>query len=135
MSHHSAPGNRTVVHADPSSSLHNRQFVTTTVPARKLNNEIMDTAFVKTAGAYPGGAAEVRKHYRFAPFVPLGEHWAYKYLIDLDGMGYSGRFMAFLASESAVIKSTVWREYFADWLQPWYVYLCFCVRVEPDENG
>ena len=85
----------------------------------------MDTAFVNPKGRYPGGKEELRKHHRFAMSVPLGEHWAYKYLIDLDGMGYSGRFMAFLASESAVIKSTVWREYLTDWLQPW----CVCVYL------
>lgn len=34
-------------------------------------------------------------------------------------MGYSGRFMAFMASDSAVIKSTVYKEYFTDWIQPW----------------
>jgi hypothetical protein len=76
-------------------------------------------------GAYPGGEEELRKHHRSAEFIPLGEHWAYKYLIDIDGMGYSGRFMALLASESAVIKSTMWGEYITDWLQPWCVYFIF----------
>jgi hypothetical protein len=84
----------------------------------------MDTAFVKSTSegkSYPGGLEELHRHHRFSHSVPLGEHWRHKYLLDLDGMGYSGRFMAFLASESAVLKSTVWREYLSDWLQPWYV--------------
>jgi hypothetical protein len=126
MTHQSASGNHTIIHADPSSP-HSNEFITTTVPAYLLNSEIMDTAFVRSSGAYPGGDQEFRKHHRLAESVPLGEHWAYKYLIDLDGMGYSGRFMAFLASESAVIKSTVWREYLTDWLQPWCV--CVCVYL------
>ncbi|KAJ7475275.1 hypothetical protein B0H11DRAFT_2235902 [Mycena galericulata] len=31
----------------------------------------------------------------------------YKYLLDLDGTGYSGRFLAFLASDSVPVKATV----------------------------
>ena len=37
---------------------------------------------------------------------------SYKYLIGLDGISYSARSMALLASDSAVIKSTVYKEYF-----------------------
>lgn len=120
MTHESATANRTIIHADPSSS---NNFITTTVPARQLNAEIMDAAFVSTTGGFPGGEEALRKNHRFAPPVPLGQHWAYKYLIDLDGMGYSGRFLALLSSESAVIKSTVWREFLTDWLQPWLHYI------------
>jgi hypothetical protein len=51
-------------------------------------------------------------------------------------MGYSGRFMAFLASESAALKSTAWREYFSEWLQPWYVLRSISIlKMELIENG
>ncbi|OAX36469.1 glycosyltransferase family 90 protein [Rhizopogon vinicolor AM-OR11-026] len=120
MTHEGAEGNRTIIHADPSNSGH---FIATAVPAGKLNSDIMDTAFTASTGAYPGGEDALRKAHRFAPAVPLGQHWAYRYLIDLDGMAYSGRFLALLSSESAVIKSTIWREFFSDWLQPWLHYI------------
>ncbi|KAJ8589184.1 hypothetical protein M405DRAFT_933602 [Rhizopogon salebrosus TDB-379] len=126
MTHGSVSGNRTIVHADPLSSSSHKGFTTTTVPARALNNDIMDTAFVKSTSqgkSYPGGLEELHRRHRFSHSVPLGEHWRHKYLLDLDGMGYSGRFMAFLASESAVLKSTVWREYLSEWLQPWLHYI------------
>jgi len=119
MAHESAAGNRTIFHADPSSS---DNFITTAVAAGKLNGDIIDAAFVSSTGGYPGGEVALRQSHRFAPPVPLGQHWSYKYLIDLDGMGYSGRFLGFLSSESAVIKSTVWREFLSDWLQPWCVF-------------
>ncbi|OJA10393.1 hypothetical protein AZE42_12835 [Rhizopogon vesiculosus] len=105
-----------------------RRFIATTVPARTLNSEIMDAAFVSSTNSYPGGEEALRQHHRFALVVPLDEHWAYKYFIDLDGMEYSGRFMVLLASESAVLKSTVWREYLTDWLQP-------CVSRARDDSG
>jgi hypothetical protein len=34
-------------------------------------------------------------------------------------MSYSGKFSAFLGSDSVVIKSSVYHEFFSDWIQPW----------------
>ena len=116
MAHESAPNNVTIVHASPSQP---DTFISTNLPAKDVNNDIMDVAFVSAVGAYPGGEPELRKYHRFADRVPLGRHWSYKYLIDLDGMSYSGRFMALLASDSAVLKSTIYKEFFSDWIQPW----------------
>ena len=112
--------NYTVVFPSPESE---SSFTSAVVPISKLNEEIMDVAFVKLMGwaNYPGGRAALRKDHRFDKSVPLGEHWKYKYLMDVDGMGYSGRFLSFLASDSVPLKSTVYQEYFSDWLVPWYV--------------
>ncbi|KAF8452826.1 glycosyltransferase family 90 protein [Boletus edulis BED1] len=120
MAHESTTNNVTIVHASPSRP---NTFISTTVPARDLNNDIMDVAFVSAVGEYPGGEEALRKAHRFTRSVPLGEHWSYKYLLDLDGMSYSARFMALLASDSAVLKSTVYKEYFSDWIQPWLHYI------------
>ncbi|KAF8838709.1 glycosyltransferase family 90 protein [Paxillus ammoniavirescens] len=120
MAHEGSSANYTVIHASPSIP---GNFISTTVPAKDLNNNIMDVAFVSAVGNYPGGVGELMRFHRFADSVPLGEHWSYKYLLDLDGMGYSGRFMALMASDSVPIKSTVYKEYFTDWLQPWLHYI------------
>ncbi|KAJ2915744.1 hypothetical protein MD484_g4678, partial [Candolleomyces efflorescens] len=89
------------------------------MPISQLNDEIMDAAFVKVSGLYPGGLKALMDHHRFADPVPLGRHWSYKYLVDLDGMSYSGRFLSFLASDSVPIKATVYTEFYSDWIQPW----------------
>lgn len=109
---------RTVVFADPPDS---SDYTFARVPIKKLNQGIMDVAFVQSTGFvnFPGGREALYKHHRFADRVPLSEHWKYKYLVDFDGMGYSGRLFSFLASDSAVIKSTVYKEYFSDYIQPW----------------
>ena len=116
MAHESAANNVTIVHASP---VRPDTFISTTVPVKDVNNEIMDMAFVSAVGSYPGGEEELRKVHRFASSVPLGKHWSYKYLVDLDGMSYSARFMAFLALDSAALKSTVYKEFFSDWIPPW----------------
>lgn len=82
----------------------------------------MNTAFTKAVGCggFPGGCEGMQRHYRFSKHVPMGELWRHKYLLDVDGMGYSARVMALLASDSAVLKATVYREFFTEWIQPWY---------------
>ena len=107
---------RTVIFNYPPQTTH---YSRASIPQRTLNDEIMDAAFVKFSGSYPGGVEALKEKHRFDEPVPLGKHWSYKYLVDLDGMSYSGRFMSFLASESVPIKSTVYTEFFSDWIQPW----------------
>jgi hypothetical protein len=109
-----------VTFADPPATTN---YVSASVPVSWLNAEIMDAAFVKAVApeAYQGGLESLTDTHRFGDAVPLGKHWSYKYVVDLDGMGYSGRFMAFLASDSVPVKATVYEEYFNDWIQPWWV--------------
>lgn len=101
------------------------QFISVSVPLDGLNSEIMDVGFTRATACKPenGGCDHIYERFRFAQTVPLGAHWAHKYLIDLDGMGYSARSMAFLTSGSALLKSTVYREFFTDWIQPWVHYI------------
>lgn len=88
--------NKTVVFADPPGT---NNFISAPVPVNELNEEMMDVAFTKAVGCiqYPGGCDGMRKDHRFADAVPLGENWRHKYLIDLDGMGYSARLFALVS--------------------------------------
>ncbi|BEJ13624.1 hypothetical protein CspHIS471_0307980 [Cutaneotrichosporon sp. HIS471] len=115
--------NRTIVFADPPGT---DNFISAQVAVGDLNDEMMDVAFTKAVGCtqYPnGGCDAMRKDHRFADAVPLGENWRHKYLIDLDGMGYSARLFALLKSESAVLKSTIYTEFMSEWMQPWLHYI------------
>ncbi|KAJ3847534.1 hypothetical protein EV368DRAFT_51014 [Lentinula lateritia] len=95
------------------------------IPVATLNRAFMDVAFVKAQNAkqYPGGLKKLTEDHRFSSSVSLGNHWQYKYLLDLDGMSYSGRFMSFLSSDSVPIKSTVYEEFFSEWIEPWLHYI------------
>ncbi|KAJ7175749.1 glycosyl transferase family 90-domain-containing protein [Mycena filopes] len=52
----------------------------------------------------------------------------YRYLLDLDGNTFSGRFLSLLKSGSLVFKSTVFEEYFNDWIKPFEHF----IPVKPD---
>ncbi|KAF8688390.1 putative lipopolysaccharide-modifying enzyme, partial [Rhizoctonia solani] len=139
MSSSQSEHNRTVVYAHPSKP---NEYFAHKVPHKDLNEHAIDAAFTKAVGKavfharaqstltlypgcaeYPTGCAGMMKEMRFADPVALGEHWKYKYLLDLDGQSYSARFLAFLASQSAVIKATVYREFWTDWIVPWVHYI------------
>lgn len=54
--------------------------------------------------------------------------WGFKYLLDMDGNAFSGRFYAFLKSHSLVYKMALFREWHADWLTPWLHYVPLSLR-------
>jgi len=57
------------------------------------------------------------------PQSPKEDIYKYKYLLDVDGNTFSGRYLGLLKSGSLVFKSTVFDEYFNDWLRPYEHYI------------
>ncbi|KAF7296912.1 CAP10 domain-containing protein [Mycena indigotica] len=49
--------------------------------------------------------------------------YGYKYLLDVDGTTFSGRFLGLLKSGSLVFKMTLFEEYFNGWLRPYEHYI------------
>lgn len=58
--------------------------------------------------------------YAIAPAMPMREQYRYKYLPDLDGNSFSGRYRGFLRSNSLPIKATVYSEFHDSRLLPWH---------------
>jgi hypothetical protein len=54
--------------------------------------------------------------------------WKFKYLLDIDGNAFSGRFYAFLKSRSLVYKMAIFREWHEEWLKPWVHYIPLSLR-------
>ncbi|PSN72355.1 capsule-associated protein-like protein CAP1 [Corynespora cassiicola Philippines] len=51
--------------------------------------------------------------------VPMKEQYSYKYLADLDGNSFSGRYLGFLRSTSVPIKASIYSEWHDSRLTPW----------------
>lgn len=62
-------------------------------------------------------------HFSVAKGVSLTQQFNSKYLPDIDGNSFSGRYLAFLRSTSLPIKATVWREWHDSRLVPWKHYV------------
>lgn len=56
-------------------------------------------------------------------------HWRYKYLVDLDGAGFSRRFIPFLQSHSLPFKSSLFREWYDSRLVPWMHFVPIDIRL------
>lgn len=61
------------------------------------------------------------QHQEFSPVPPTDfqAHWRYKFLFDLDGAGFSGRFLPFLQSQSLPFKTALFREWYDSRLTAW----------------
>ncbi|OAA65371.1 Lipopolysaccharide-modifying protein [Niveomyces insectorum RCEF 264] len=58
-------------------------------------------------------------HFSVVDSVPLKEQFSRKYLPDIDGNSFSGRYLALLRSTSLPIKATVWKEWHDARLVAW----------------
>ncbi|KAH6611979.1 hypothetical protein C7974DRAFT_406747 [Boeremia exigua] len=51
--------------------------------------------------------------------IDIRQHWRYRYLFDADGAGFSRHFLPFLQTNSVVLKSGIFREWYDDRLVAW----------------
>ncbi|KAJ4394150.1 hypothetical protein N0V93_003367 [Gnomoniopsis smithogilvyi] len=58
-----------------------------------------------------------------APKIDFQEHWLYRHLIDVDGAGFSGRFLPFLRSHSTAYRATLFRTWYDERVKPWKHYV------------
>ncbi|KAL8292275.1 hypothetical protein RQP46_001741 [Phenoliferia psychrophenolica] len=66
---------------------------------------------------------EFRKRFTWADWMYQEDQNLFKFAIDVDGNGWSGRFYRLIASRMMVLKSTVFPEWYADQIQPWLHYV------------
>ncbi|KAG8415909.1 hypothetical protein J3459_013968 [Metarhizium acridum] len=83
-------------------------------------------------GTWPFQHDEVRKTCAYTspfmavrPSLPMKEQYRYKFLPDVDGNSFSGRWRAFLQSTSLPLKATIYAEWHDDRLVPWVHFVPF----------
>lgn len=93
-------------------------------PRSLLRNTYFDIGLIdKLHQCDEATCAQMRKELLFKPKTLRGSEAAYKYLLDVDGNGWSSRFRRLMAGGSVVLKSTVYPEWNTDWLVPFYHYV------------
>ncbi|KAK4622035.1 Beta-1,2-xylosyltransferase 1 [Fulvia fulva] len=65
----------------------------------------------------------VAEHFSVAKSMKMSSQYKWKYLPDIDGNTLSGRFRAFMRSNSAVMKATIFTEWHDARLMPWKHYI------------
>lgn len=82
---------------------------------------ISEAGFVNTRMCQWGSTCEwLWPFFNEVPNVGMREMFKYKFLPDVDGYAYSGRYHSFLDSTSLPIKATVYSEWHNSRLVPWY---------------
>jgi hypothetical protein len=76
----------------------------------------------------PGDCEDQRRFFEVVQPAGQQDAWAYKYLVDIDGNAFSGRYYAFLQSKSLVYKLALFREWHDEWLKPWVHYVPLSLR-------
>jgi hypothetical protein len=90
---------------------------------RKDFAPIMDVKFSHVGQCDPGDCDAQKEFFEIADKADQQDAWKYRFLLDMDGNAFSGRFYAFLKSKSLVFKMAVFQEWHKDWLKPWVHYI------------
>lgn len=91
---------------------------------RKLNSALMDVALVEEPkSCEPDVCAEISAAFKFGAYVPAAAAGKYKYLLDVDGNGWSARFRRLMSSHSLVFKASLYPEWWLQRAQPWVHYV------------
>ncbi|OAV90176.1 hypothetical protein PTTG_08354 [Puccinia triticina 1-1 BBBD Race 1] len=93
---------------------------------RVLNERYFDIGFTNSPVQCDNSdqsCEAVRNAYVFKPYAEPSTTNTFKYLLDVDGNGWSGRFHRLMSTKSAILKSTIFPEWYADRIQPWHHYI------------
>ncbi|KAJ7138127.1 glycosyl transferase family 90-domain-containing protein, partial [Mycena epipterygia] len=93
----------------------------------RQNSDLIDVAMTTFANELCGSECDretiIHEYNITGNGAPREEEYMYKYLLDVDGTTFSGRYLGLLRSGSLVFKATVFEEYFNDWLRPFEHYI------------
>ena len=90
--------------------------------------EIFDIFFSHVGQCDETDCAAQKEFFDIKETAKQQDAWKYKYLLDIDGNAFSGRFYAFLKSRSLVYKMAVFREWHEEWIRPWVHYIPLSLR-------
>ncbi|KAF8576914.1 glycosyltransferase family 90 protein [Ramaria rubella] len=96
----------------------------TRVSTSALNAAFMDVAFVGRPIQCRGAVCEtLQKMFEWRKRQTWREAWEYKYIMDIDGNGWSARFKRLMTSNSLILKSTIFPEWYTERIMPWVHYV------------
>lgn len=98
--------------------------------SRQDYKDLMDVHFSHIGQCDPGDCDAQREFFEIVDPADQQDAWQFKYLLDMDGNAFSGRFYAFLQSHSLTFKMAVFREWHEEWIKPWVHYVPFSLRGE-----
>ena len=101
------------------------------LPSLGLHTDIQIVDQIVRCGGRPphSDCEDQEAEFGFVGPVDFQSHWKYRYLFDLDGAGFSGRFLPFLQSRSLPFKTALFREWFEERITPWTHFVPLDLRL------
>lgn len=90
---------------------------------RTTLQHLYDTHFTFIGQTSPEDRDEQREFFDVRPDEDFQNVTRFKYLLDLDGNAFSGRFYAFLGGRGLTLKMALFREWHNEAIQPWVHYI------------
>lgn len=97
---------------------------------RQDYKELIDIHFSHVGQCDPGDCDAQKEFFAVTKPVDQQDAWKYRFLLDMDGNAFSGRFYAFLQSHSLTFKMAVFREWHEEWIKPWVHYIPLSLRAD-----
>ncbi|CAI7595471.1 unnamed protein product [Penicillium glandicola] len=72
---------------------------------------------------------EQAAEFKTAGWADFQAHWSHRFLFDLDGAGFSGRFLPFLQSRSLPLKTGLFRQWFDSRVTSWLHFVPVDIRL------
>jgi len=116
-------GNVTILRS--ALSMNERVGFGESIRAAHANPALMDVSFTEPAigCAEPTWCEELKRLFDFRHRQGWDTAAKYKYFLDIDGNGWSGRFQRLISTNSLVLKASVFPEWFGDRIMPWVHYV------------
>lgn len=95
-----------------------------TLRKKSVNPTFFDVAFtMKPISCSEHVCPQLEELYTWQPYMRQAQAGDYRYVLDVDGNGWSGRFKRLITSNSLIFKSTIYPEWYMDRIQPWLHYV------------
>ncbi|KAH8158980.1 hypothetical protein CIB48_g9261 [Xylaria polymorpha] len=107
----------------PLYYLRERNGVVGRMKSTFLNSRLYDVVFANVLQCDTKACKEQRQYFKRKPWASSDRPFLSRLVFDLDGNGISGRYYKLLASKSAPLKQTLFREWHDDRLMPWVHYI------------
>jgi len=108
----------------PTTSKNERVGKGKPIPVARLNPAMMDVTFAGKPHTCDEDVCKMMKdQFEFRDMQTLRTAGNYKYLLDVDGNGWSARYKRLLVSRALIFKSTVFPEWYQERIQPWKHYV------------
>ena len=103
--------------------------VLSTDPIAALNLSLNISVVNGIDRAWDNDGPAQEAEFAFAPPTDFQDHWRYRFLLDIDGAGYSGRFLPFLQSRSLPFRTGIFRAWWDGRLTAWRHFVPIDVRL------